>query len=264
MTELGVDDKGFPIMLAAPGIDLPAKSGNPAHVPKGQPGAGRFGTRKKESERPGQPGIAQVTAEEIARRMDAIREAAREMEEFSAQDITEWLRGKTNRQLSDGEIRAFVADVRAQQLSDLVDILDQNERGSRRSRRHVKVTAPRGYTRKTLNSLSDEELRVLANRLRARGWNSKQVKGLVKRLPENRQSTIEGLSEVDLVLDEPPTEQGIDLAALAGNVASAAVRNMPAPQVHVTVQPQKPMRKIPHRGEDGLITHVDEEPIDAR
>jgi hypothetical protein len=105
------------------------------------------------------------------------------------------LEGRTNRELSESEIQAFLADVRAQQLDDLVDVLDQNERGKLRSRRFVRVTAPRGYTRKTLNGLSDQELQSLVRRLRANGWNDKQVNAFAKRLPEKKQGIVEGLSE---------------------------------------------------------------------
>jgi hypothetical protein len=127
--------------------------------------------------------------------MDAVRAAAREFEQFSDQDIKEFLKGRTNRELSESEIQAFLADVRAQQLDDLVDVLDQNERGKLRSRRFVRVTAPRGYTRKTLNGLSDQELQSLVRRLRANGWNDKQVNAFAKRLPEKKQGIVEGLSE---------------------------------------------------------------------
>jgi hypothetical protein len=127
--------------------------------------------------------------------MDAVRAAAREFEQFSDQDIREFLKGRTNRELSESEIQAFLSDVRAQQLDDLVDVLDQNERGKLRSRRFVRVTAPRGYTRKTLNGLSDQELQSLVRRLRANGWNDKQVNAFAKRLPEKKQGILEGLSE---------------------------------------------------------------------
>lgn len=204
--ELARDERGAPVLLAAnaprgvtgPGGNVvPSTSGNPAHVPAGQPGGGRFGTRVggAPSTQQGPRAPAGVQPEEWARRLDAVREAAREFETFSAQDISEWLRGKTTRPLTDDEIKGFMADVRAQQLTDLVDILDQGERGSRRQRRHVRVFAPRGYTRKTLNSLQPDELKLLVQRLRSRGWTSKQVKGLAKRLPEARRPELDGLAD---------------------------------------------------------------------
>jgi hypothetical protein len=208
MSDLGLDEHGVPVLFqAGPGVDVPTtRSGNPAHVPAGQPGGGRFGTRVQDGQgadgktpppvlaRPtGTP--ANVDPAEWARRMDAVRAAAREFEQFSDQDIREFLKGRTNRELSESEIQAFLSDVRAQQLDDLVDVLDQNERGKLRSRRFVRVTAPRGYTRKTLNGLSDQELQSLVRRLRANGWNDKQVNAFAKRLPEKKQGILEGLSE---------------------------------------------------------------------
>jgi hypothetical protein len=189
---LAQDDCGAPVMLAAT-VDVPTRGGNPSHVPAGQPGGGRFGNRPGASAQQ-QPAVG-VQSDELARRLDAVRVAAREFEQFGTQDIREWLKGKTTRDLSDGEIEAFMRDVRSQQLSDLVDILDQAQRGVMRNRRHVRVMAPRGYTRKTMNGLSDDELKQLVIRLRARGWSQQQVKTLSNRLPEARRPALEGLAE---------------------------------------------------------------------
>lgn len=188
-TEISLDDRGYPILLQV-GVDHPTKSGNPAHVPAGQEGGGRFAKRTKADQAVTTRGTAGATPEELARRFDAVREAAREFEVFADQDVKEWLRGRINKPFTQAEVDAFLADVRAQQLSDLVDVLDQNERGKLRGRRHVRVTAPKGYVRKLLGTLEDMELKVLVGRLRARGWDDKQVAGLAKRLPEARRVAI--------------------------------------------------------------------------
>lgn len=191
---LAEDEHGFPVMLEAT-KSAPTVSGNDAHGVS----TGRFGAKpgKKDAQKESKSTVSSSTVppggldpSEWSRRMDAVREAAREFESYSEQDLTEWLRGRTNRQLTEGQISAFLADVRAQQVSDLVDILDNSERGVLRGRRFVRVRAPQGYTRKALNSLRDDELRSIAERLRARGWNDKQVQGLAKRLPEARRAVI--------------------------------------------------------------------------
>lgn len=112
---------------------------------------------------------------EQARRRDAIRDAAREFEELSEQDLRERLRHATTRPLSPAEIARFRDDVRAQVLDDLVDALDQSRRGKLRSRRTVRVVAPRGYVAKAKRGLSPEERDEVESRLRARGWADQDV-----------------------------------------------------------------------------------------
>lgn len=192
-TEIALDEHGRPILLDAAVRQIPVESGNPLRAP-----AGRFGSRVggrsavPDLHGSGRPPTG-IPEDEWARRLDAVREAAREFESFNEQDITEWLKGKTNKELTAAEIKAFLSDVRSQQLADLVDILDQAERGKKRGRRFVRVSAPRGYTRKTLNALDDVELQDLARRLRARGWADSEMKSLVSRLPHQRRQVVEGL-----------------------------------------------------------------------
>jgi len=116
-----------------------------------------------------------IVAYEQSRRRDAVREAAREFEPLSDQDVRERLRGLTNRPLTEAEVSQFTADVATQVLDDLVDVLDQQLRGRARRRRTVRLNAPRGYVRKAFHDRSDPELVELADRLRARGWTTAQV-----------------------------------------------------------------------------------------
>lgn len=120
---------------------------------------------------------------ELARRRDAVREAAREFEDLSDQDIKERLKGVTNRELEDNEIAVFREDVRAQILDDLVDVLDQSTRGRLRSRRTVRVVAPKGYRRKALNGLSESERSDIEERLRARGWSEIDISSALPEIP---------------------------------------------------------------------------------
>lgn len=155
MTNLSMDSQGFPVLLAAPVVDQVDAPADPPLIPSTRP--------------------TTMNHVEWARRMDAVREAAREFEQLTDQDLKERLRGVTNKPLDDTEISAFRADVRAVQLDDLVDLLDQAERGKLRGRRTVRVTAPRGYVLKTLKALSSVELGELVSRLSARGWSDKQI-----------------------------------------------------------------------------------------
>lgn len=123
------------------------------------------------------PRVVIPTAIEVARRSDAVREAAREFEDLSDQDVKERLKGTTSRQLSPAEISGFRDDVRRQVLDDLIDVLDQGHRGVLRRRRTVRLSAPRGYRVKATNGLSADELAEVRERLSARGWSMMELDG---------------------------------------------------------------------------------------
>lgn len=127
---------------------------------------------------------ASVAHTEWARRQDAVREAAREFEDLTAQDLRERLRGATSKPLSDQDLEQFRVDVRAAALDDLVDVLDQTVRGKLRGRRTVRIHAPRGYVVRIVKTLSKIEADEVDSRLRSRGWTDKQVQeSFTSRLP---------------------------------------------------------------------------------
>lgn len=201
LNRLAIDEDGFPILLADvpdAGVSQVAsgqQSGNPRHdVRSGKFGPGGGGNGN--GPRPQQPAAAPqgVEPQEWARRLDQVRLAAREFEQFAPDDIKAWLRGKTNKELSDEEINHFLADVRSQQLDDLVDILDTNIRRSV-TRRVVKITAPRGYTKKTMGALSDEEIHGMLDRLKARGWSIDEIdKNFTQKLPASKRANIKQIT----------------------------------------------------------------------
>jgi hypothetical protein len=185
MDDIGLDDHGFPVMLARPGppvtaestIETPTSSGNPSHGTA----SGRFGLRRKgkpKSEGRQNTVSSGVTVDELERREDAIRDAAREFHDMSEGDAQDFLAGRV-RDLAQVDIAAFLRDVRAQRLDDLIDVLDQSLRRAvsslKRSRRIVRVQAPKGWIRKTTNGLAEEEVRQIIDRLRARGWTAKDL-----------------------------------------------------------------------------------------
>lgn len=115
---------------------------------------------------------------EIARRMDVVREAAREFEDLSDQDVRERLRGLTSRELEASEVAIFRQDVRDQVLDDLVDILHWAHKGRLRTRRMVRVVAPKGYVRKAVHGLAEDEFVQVQQRLRALGWGEVEMQAL--------------------------------------------------------------------------------------
>lgn len=159
MTRLELDEAGYPVLL---------EDANQT--------ASSVGTSAPEP-------TPVVESLELARRRDAVREAAREFEDLSDQDIKERLKGVTSRELSDNEIAIFRENVRAQILDDLVDVLDQSTRGRLRTRRTVRVVAPKGYRRKALNGLSESERSEIKDRIRARGWSEIDISSALPEIP---------------------------------------------------------------------------------
>lgn len=195
--ELGHDESGNPILLAtrAPGqvaaqnvtggvVRRGARSGNP----NSDPGSGQFtGPGGRTAAAPEPEVVAQtrtlpqgVTQEMWERRLDTVRDAARELDDMGAGDAKEFLRGRPNIVMSQVNIDLFLQDVRAQRMDDLLDILDSQLRsrvqGMRRSRRFVRVAAPKGWTTRVFAGLDDEEVLTLVKRLEGKGWDPGDLK----------------------------------------------------------------------------------------
>lgn len=147
---LAIDHAGWPVLLAD-------GSGSPAPV----------------------TGVVSAVRSSDARR-DLVRELAREFDDLSIQDLRE----RTDVQASN-ELAQLQAEVRAQVLDDLLDVLDQRVRGRLRKRRTVRLQAPRGYVRRVLAGISAIESEGLAGRLRDRGWSSDDI---ARTLPHQRSS----------------------------------------------------------------------------
>jgi hypothetical protein len=116
------------------------------------------------------------------------------MDDMDAGDAKEFLRGHPNIKMAQVDIDLFLRDVRAQRLDDLVDILDQQLRGRirgmARSRRHVKVSAPKGWTKRVFAGTSDEEVIKMVTRLEGRGWDPEDlVKNVISRVSDEERRT---------------------------------------------------------------------------
>jgi hypothetical protein len=169
------DEHGYPVLLSNRKftVEPPFDADFLAHANQSDPSVGI---------QPKKPTTV-VEPLELARRRDAVREAAREFEDLSDQDVRERLAGKTKRELTVDEVAQFRSEVRTQVLDDLVDMLDQSTRGRLRSRRTVRVVAPKGYRVKLIRGLSADEQDEVEDRLKARGWTDQDVLSV---LPETR------------------------------------------------------------------------------
>lgn len=199
------DEHGIPIMLAtrAPGqvamqrssgvvIRRGARSGNP----NADTGSGRF--TSKDGQPAQEPVVVQqtalpqgVTQEAWERRKDAVRDAAREMDEMGEGDAKEFLKSRPNITASKVDIAAFLADVREARLDDLVDVLDSQLRssvsGTKRSRQFVQLRAPRSWPKRVFAGLSDEEVIKVVKRLEGKGWDSKDLTDNVIKKVNNKE-----------------------------------------------------------------------------
>lgn len=140
----------------------------------------------------------QVNSDEWNRRMDVVRSAAREFDEQSLEDVREFLKGKTKRELSENELEEFLEDMKRQRVSDLIDVLDQSIRRGlalrQRGKRTVKVVPPKGWARRSLAGLSNMDIAEIHRRLQARGLSEEELDShLIKRFPEDRQLRLRAL-----------------------------------------------------------------------
>lgn len=211
---LNLDNNGWPILLAdvpnsgAATVDVDAASGNPQH----DTSSGKFAKGSAQGD-PVEGLPANTDPNSYFRQRDAIRDLAREMDEMDQGDIQDFLAARVTRPLEEAEIQQLLIMVRHQRIDDLVDMLDYQFRGLidgvKRGRRRVSVKAPRGWIRKTFNSLTDDEVLSVINRLEARGHQRKDLQttviGRIKK--QDRADSIGArLSEL------PDSGEGLDLA----------------------------------------------------
>lgn len=190
-------------------VDPPKPSADPAQSDDEAPDSPRSvsGDQPPEApERSTRPD--EVPADEWERRRVAVRELAREFEPAGEGDVREFLEARTNRKMSDEEVKAFEKDVTIARSDDIADALDAQMRSSvdqlKRSRRTVRVSAPRGWLKKSINGLSDEGLAHIVSQLVSRGHNSDSIdKKLMSRVTdEQRRERLAKLLPDDGTIEE--------------------------------------------------------------
>lgn len=181
------DERGNIVLADVPNagasrVDSNARSGNPRHdVRSGKFGAGG----NQQVQRPAPP--ANVDPVEYARMFDAVREAAREFDNPQEGDIRDFIKGRANAP-DQVDIQQFLQQVVEQRKNDLVDLLDQSMRSSgplSRGRRKVRLSAPRGYMRRLVGSLDEDQLAEVMHRLEAMGHDRADVDAFFNGRHEN-------------------------------------------------------------------------------
>lgn len=123
----------------------------------------------------------QTARTSVARRRDAVVDAARTLEDLSPAGVEQLARRRWrgDRSITPSDIQSFSADAREQRVHDVADALDFRIRRSVYGRTGAKqphVQIPRGIVGKSIAALDPEEKAAVVARLRDRGWADKQIK----------------------------------------------------------------------------------------
>lgn len=253
------DENGMPVLLA----DVPSagvntisttqKSGNRAHDAR----SGKFGVTKGKK-----PKQQPVDSKELHRMLAAVRDAAREFDNPSEGDLREFLKGRAQNP-DKVDIENFAEQVKQQRLVDLADMLDQQFRATgpmKQGRRKVRVSAPRGFVRKSLRNLTPDDVSHLGHLLIARGHDQAEVQ---KFFADKGYNDVTFSAEYDFTVEDLTVMT--DAAEKRGELHFTealrdALADLPAPQITVQVPEPKPRRVIVERDpETKLITTIEEE-----
>jgi hypothetical protein len=188
-----------PIMLAvrAPGQVAAQPDPSGAVVRRGavsgnanaDPVTGRFAGKKLKALRPG--GALSVVAETIqggalptqtgvpsgvdpivwARRMAAVRDAARQLDELTADTVRTFLAARVA-DVNQVDIAQFLADSTWQRIADLADALDAKHR----NKGEVNVKASASFIRRVFAGLDGAQAGHLVKILEGRGWSVDDIK----------------------------------------------------------------------------------------
>lgn len=251
------NDKGLRL-ADAPVAEAPAESGTEVSAPTEQEIA------------------AKASKTEQMRMKDAVRDAAREYDTPTEADIQEFIAGRA-KDPSKVDIAKFLEMTLDQRQDDLVDMLDSYLRQHgplKRGRRKVRLSAPRGYLRRLMDSMDSDSIAQVTLRLQSRGHGEEDLVSFFgKKFDEDTMNEAaekkaqmsdsdnweadgiffnEDWSDEDDSFDVNPVE-------MAKNIAS----NIPQPVVNVTVEAPKKGKTVVKRDPNtGLIESV--EPEDAR
>jgi hypothetical protein len=233
-----------------------AKSGNARF----DPSSGRFASKDGQSPQPdarvkreGNP--SGVDPEELGRRRDAVRDAARQVDNLDNQTIIDFLDGRSTRPLTDQEVNDFVGFVRQQKIDDLTDVMAQelNLRDQ-----HVKLVDTPESRDATLGVMSDAERAQVIRRLVARGIDQQAAEEMLlgQRDEQERnrvKALLEDTTELGLQLDMP-SESAVDLVSAPTDVVGQlilALRQIKPPVVNVQIPEQRLTRRELIRDDHG-------------
>jgi len=144
------------------------------------------------------------------RRMDSVREAARQLDMMDEKGAIAFLTGKVA-DVNSVDVNAFLADVKIQRMADLVDVLDARVRAGQK-KVPVRLIAPQAWTVRAFGGLTAPEAGHLVQRLQGKGWDPEDIKTHIIAKMKNKE--IKGYLEQ--LYGEAPKKEGKKLAPPVG------------------------------------------------
>jgi hypothetical protein len=142
-----------------------------------------------------------------ARRMAAVRDAARELEDWTPQTAQTFLAARVAN-VNAVDINQFLADVQWQRIYDLADVLDAKVR----TKLPVRLLAQAGWTKRIFTGLDTAQASHLVKIVEGRGWDVEDIKKEIVAKVKN----VELRKQLELLYGEAPKKQGKKLPAPAG------------------------------------------------
>jgi hypothetical protein len=133
------------------------------------------------------------------RRVDAVRDAAREFDSLGAGDVKDFLKARPGINVNQVDVDRFLVDVQEQRLDDLADLMDVQLRGTiegmKKSRRFVTVKAPKGWQKRVVAKLDDTQYVQLLKRLEGKGFDPQDlIDNVISKISdEGRRAKVEQL-----------------------------------------------------------------------
>jgi hypothetical protein len=256
--------------------DTNARSGNPRHDVR----SGKFGSTGAKPKR-GAPKVANVDDLQMARMVDKVRLAARQLKgEVGVEQIERWLKGKIKNP-AEVDPQGFLNFVQEQRMNDLVDAIDARLRGGGLLGKSIRVTSSRGFITGALRQLDADQVANLAHRLEALGHSPKNIdRFLGKRVAQEAldggqekrtqlrasmddMEPVPEILELELNSPEATPENATVMMAEAMKMMAYAQQNQQPPVIHVqpnvTVQIPPRNRRLKRDPKTGVIDVIEEE-----
>jgi hypothetical protein len=226
----GTDETGAPVMFAggvrAPGQVAAQPVGSGAVVPRGarsgnpnfDPRTGKFAGKNSQMQvvaqtlqagaLPTLAGVPTGTDPIVwARRMAAVRDAARTLEELTPQSAQQFLAARAAN-VNAVDINQFLADVQWQRVYDLADVLEARVG----TKQPVRLLAQSAWTKRVFAGLSTDMAAHLVKIVEGRGWDAEDIKREIVAKVKNPDLR----KQLELLYGEAPKKEGKKLPAPAG------------------------------------------------
>jgi len=142
-----------------------------------------------------------------ARRMAAVRDAARDLQDLTPETARTFLAARVA-DVNSVDINQFLADVQWQRIYDLADVLDAKVR----TKLPVRLIAPASWTKRIFTGLDTAQAAHLVKIVEGRGWDVEDIKREIVAKVKN----VDLRKQLELLYGEAPKKQGKKLPAPAG------------------------------------------------